>query len=106
MSYEIGNPNLIWLMLAIPVVLALIVYSGWAKRRAMASFGSASNPSSLIGESLAGLLLMLGMTLLVLACLDIRWGKTSREVPQKGLEVVFALDVSRSMLAQDAKPNR
>ena len=106
MSYEVGNPNLIWLMLAIPVVLALIVYSGWAKRRAMASFGSASNPSSLIGESLAGLLLMLGMTLLVLACMDIRWGKTSREVPQKGLEVVFALDVSRSMLAQDAKPNR
>ncbi|MDA8563584.1 VWA domain-containing protein, partial [Mariniblastus sp.] len=39
-------------------------------------------------------------------CMDIRWGKTTREVPQRGLEVVFALDVSRSMLAQDAKPNR
>lgn len=106
MNYEIGNPQLIWLMLSIPFVFALLIYSSWANRRALASFGSVSKRTNLIGESLSGLLLMLGTALLVLACMDIRWGKTNREVPQKGLEVVFALDVSRSMLARDAKPNR
>ena len=44
--------------------------------------------------------------LLAMALTDIRWGKTWREVPQKGIEVMFVLDVSRSMLAEDASPNR
>ena len=43
---------------------------------------------------------------MVLALMDIRWGKTWQEVPQKGIEVMFALDVSRSMLAEDVAPNR
>ena len=46
------------------------------------------------------------MTLMTIALMDIRWGKTWREVPQKGIEVMFVLDVSRSMLAEDASPNR
>jgi Ca-activated chloride channel family protein len=46
------------------------------------------------------------MSLLCLAMMDIRWGKTWREVPQKGIEVMFVLDVSRSMLAEDVTPNR
>jgi len=44
--------------------------------------------------------------LLCIALMDIRWGRVWREVPQKGIEVMFLLDVSRSMLAEDAMPNR
>ena len=47
-----------------------------------------------------------GTDLYTLALVDIRWGKTWRDVPQKGIDVVFALDVSRSMLADDVAPNR
>ncbi len=46
------------------------------------------------------------LALLAIALIDIRWGKIWREVPQKGIEVMFVLDVSRSMLAEDASPNR
>jgi Ca-activated chloride channel family protein len=46
------------------------------------------------------------LAFLAIALMDLRWGKTSYEVPQKGIEVMFALDVSRSMLAEDATPNR
>ena len=46
------------------------------------------------------------MALMVLALVDVRWGKVWRDVPQKGIEVMFVLDVSRSMLADDAAPNR
>ena len=52
------------------------------------------------------MLITASMSLLCLALLDIRWGKTWREVPQKGIEVMFVLDVSRSMLAEDTAPNR
>jgi Ca-activated chloride channel family protein len=46
------------------------------------------------------------MVLMVLSLVDIRWGKVWRDVPQTGIEVVFVLDVSLSMLADDAAPNR
>jgi Ca-activated chloride channel family protein len=49
---------------------------------------------------------MMAMALMVVALIDVRWGKDWREVPQKGIEVMFVLDVSRSMLADDAAPNR
>ena len=46
------------------------------------------------------------MSLLVIGLIDVRWGKTWREVPQKGIEVMFVLDISRTMLAEDVAPNR
>lgn len=51
-------------------------------------------------------LLLGALVLMVVALLDLRFGKVSRQVPQRGIEVVFVLDVSRSMLAQDIRPNR
>ena len=105
-NIEIGNPQLAWLLLFIPLLLTLSIYNGWARRRALSRFGSKASGLGVVGGIFSASLLAAGIGLLVLACMDIRWGKTTREVPQKGLEVVFALDVSRSMLAEDAKPNR
>ncbi|QEG24686.1 vWA domain-containing protein [Mariniblastus fucicola] len=106
MNYEIGNPEWAWLLIAVPVVGLLFMRSRWMDRRARKQFGASDGNAGLLSDFASLSLLTLGLALLVLACMDIRWGKTTREVPQRGLEVVFALDVSRSMLAQDAKPNR
>ena len=106
MNYEIGNPEMAWLLAAIPVVVLLYVRSAWLNRRSRRQFGCSERRGRGFADFVSLLLLTSGVALLALACMDIRWGKTTREVPQRGLEVVFALDVSRSMLAQDAKPNR
>ena len=50
---------------------------------------------------LAGSLLML-----VVAMLDPRMGVRYEQVAQRNIDVVFALDTSRSMLAEDLRPNR
>ena len=59
-----------------------------------------------VGRNLATVLATAALALMVVALVDVRWGKVWREVPQKGIEVMFVLDVSRSMLADDAAPNR
>jgi len=105
-NYEVGNPEMAWLLLAVPVVAMLYLYSRWANRRAREQFGAAVGKTRWLSGLFSASLLAVGVALLALACMDIRWGETTREVPQRGLEVVFALDVSRSMLAQDAKPDR
>jgi Ca-activated chloride channel family protein len=106
MNYEIGNPEMAWLLAAVPVVVLLCVRSAWLNRRCRRQFGGPERQARGLANFVSTTLLTSGVALLALACMDIRWGKTTREVPQRGLEVVFALDVSRSMLAQDAKPNR
>ena len=106
MNYEIGNPEMAWLLVAIPVVGLIYLRSRWMNRRARQQFGVPESRTGWLTDFVSASLLASGVALLALACMDIRWGKSTREVPQRGLEVVFALDVSRSMLAQDAKPNR
>jgi len=52
------------------------------------------------------ILLLGAMTLLVIGLLDPRMGVRYEQVAQRNIDVVFALDTSRSMLAEDLRPNR
>lgn len=62
--------------------------------------------SSLIRKLSSITATILALIAIVVALVDIRWGKQWQEVPQRGIEVIFLLDVSRSMLAEDTAPNR
>ena len=106
---QIGNPHFAWLMAFALVAFAVSIWAGIQRKRALKTFGATGlqqGNRSLFSRTVSSLSLALSIVLLSFALMDIRWGKTTYEVPQKGLEVVFALDVSRSMLAQDASPSR
>lgn len=47
-----------------------------------------------------------GLVLLIIALAGPRWGYRWQETKHRGLEIIFAIDTSRSMLATDIKPNR
>lgn len=49
---------------------------------------------------------LLALVLLFIAALAPQWGESKQLVQQSGRNIVIALDVSKSMLAQDLKPNR
>ena len=70
-------------------LLAKLLPQGWTRRTAVTTTIS-----------------LAAMVLLAFSLSDIRWGETWREVPQRGIEVIFVVDVSRSMLADDVAPNR
>lgn len=101
--------NLMWVVLVLAVIVALGV--SW-RRRALARFVGSTFASLLApGVSLMRLrikawLWVLAMAALLLALVDIRWGKHMVEVQQKGVDVMFVLDVSQSMLAEDVTPSR
>ena len=112
MDIQIGNTSSIWLIDFVAIGLVLTGYAIIARRRAALRFATAGLRNRILPagttsrHSISALMIAASMTLLCLAMMDIRWGKTWREVPQKGIEVMFVLDVSRSMLAEDAAPNR
>ena len=111
---QIGNRDAIgWLISAMLVAVAISV-GAYLRRSARRKFATRDRidaifPKNTYGSWMSltvGGLIVASIILLTLGLMDIRWGKTSREVPQKGIEVMFLLDVSRSMLAEDATPNR
>ena len=112
MDIQIGTPINIWLLAVIAVGLVITGYAIIARRRAAMKFATDRLRSQILPPDtrsrhwISATLIAASMSLLCLALMDIRWGKIWREVPQKGIEVMFVLDVSRSMLAEDVTPNR
>lgn len=95
------------------VALAFLVATGLrARRSALRAFASREMLREVVsgGSSVAaGLRAALGLGALAMVCLSLArpaWGERERQVTRTGRDVVFVVDVSRSMLAQDLAPNR
>jgi Ca-activated chloride channel family protein len=112
MDIQFGNLNslnLIWIAVfaIVAMVVALVLRQKSVKRFATPNLLSWLLPQDRLGRSVLRIVLVAASLLALIAGLvDIRWGRNWRDVPQKGIEIVFLLDVSRSMLAEDVSPNR
>ncbi|TWU39950.1 von Willebrand factor type A domain protein [Novipirellula aureliae] len=112
MDIQYGNPSAFYLLAIVAVGIGVTAWGTVARRRAAMQFATDRQRRRLLPTErsarrwTSAILVTTSLALLAIALSDIRWGKTWREVPQKGIEVMFVLDVSRSMLAEDASPNR
>ena len=96
---------LLWLLLPLLVAWWL---AGRARRRAAQRFratGAAADAARSLRPLLAGLTL-LGYAALVVAVARPGWESQTTTLERHGRDVVFVVDVSRSMLVQDLAPNR
>ncbi len=101
------RPALLWLAPLLAVAVALL--TAWARHRrvkaAAAWSASLGKEAAAIGRR-SPLLLGLSALLIGIAIAGPRWGLASRDAESRALNVVFVMDISRSMLAQDAAPDR
>lgn len=103
-----------WAGLCLIVLVAMILEHRFEKRRKLdlqTFYGS--NLFALMSTSLdIKLRLMkrylrwLALILGVIALMQPQWGFEWKEVKRKGIDIVIAFDVSKSMMAEDVKPNR
>ena len=104
------QPHLLWLLLALPVCVGVIALGAVLRRRASARFGSEA-AKMIVGRS-SGLratravLLVLGLGLAIVALARPQYGSRTKLLSKRGVDVVIALDFSKSMLAQDIRPSR
>ncbi|WDN87509.1 Ca-activated chloride channel-like protein [Desulfosarcina sp. BuS5] len=106
-----------YLLFIIPVIIFLIVFKNRKKKVALGLFADANLLPDLIWPGLAGnvkkgilffkgLFFVFAVIFLILACAGPRWGSHYQDVQRKGVDIIFLLDVSSSMQAQDVKPDR
>ena len=103
-----------WLIALVLLIPVWMMY-GWYRRRQRQGIEALGSPALLkrMGIQLNGrkqfrsvLLLSLALTSLVLALANPQVGRRYEKVKQRGVDVILALDVSASMLAEDEQPNR
>lgn len=105
-------PWVLWLLVSVPVLSALLVYGYRARKRSLTSFGLEPTLAPLlIGKTprvraVRGVLCVLGVGFAVLAWAGPQYGSHTRVMKKRGIDVVLALDFSKSMLARDVRPSR
>ena len=107
-----GAPQYLYALAALPV---LMLFLRWAWGRRTAALMRIGDPVIVgrlgleTGRLVRGVRLALwfvGVALLVVGLARPQWGSDIEIVEQGGVQVMVALDISRSMLAQDLKPTR
>ncbi|PLX10341.1 MAG: hypothetical protein C0597_16905 [Marinilabiliales bacterium] len=110
--FRFGNPEYLYLLLLLPVLVLLFVLGQYQKKKALIKFGDLSVIEQLmpfVSKSkpiLKFIFLSMAVLSIIFALADPQFGSKLEKVKRKGAEIIIALDVSNSMLAEDIKPNR
>ena len=107
-----ANPEYLYLLILLPVVALLFFYSIYRRNKDLKSYGDPQLLKALI-PSYASLrnhltfwLSLTAIMLLLFVLARPQFGAKKETVTTRGVEVVVALDISNSMLADDITPNR
>ena len=102
----------LWTFWAVPLVIALSLYAAWRRRILQIRFGDIAlvrRLSKSVSERkrrYKASIVVMAVALLALSLAGPQIGTRLREVKREGIDLVIALDVSASMLAEDMAPNR
>ena len=110
--YQIEEPKYFYLFIAVAILLLFYLLTGYWKRKKQKEFADSalleqlSPQKSVFKPVLKMIFVLLGLSFLILAMVNPKMGTQLKTVKRQGVDIVFALDVSKSMLAEDIAPNR
>jgi Ca-activated chloride channel family protein len=110
--FRFANPEYLYLLLLLPVMTAMFVFDQVRRRNSLKKLGESAMIGRLIPEIsrirpvIKFIFLLIGISAIIIILARPQFGSRLEEVKKQGVEVIIALDVSNSMLAEDIQPNR
>ena len=107
-----ADPQALWLLGLLPVAVAALWWNAARRQRATEIFGRSATIESLIvgrarwWRTARAALMLTGVALAIMAFAGPQYGSRTRVLRKRGIDVVIALDFSKSMLAKDVHPSR
>lgn len=107
-----GNPGALKVLWLTPLLIALLWYAAQARRRALEAMASPLALSRIVAARVARrrrtrqVLTTAALVLVVVAAARPQVGAKMERVQRRGIDVIFAVDTSQSMLARDVQPDR
>ncbi len=102
----------LYLLFGLIPLAVLSIYAGLWRRKALLRFGDSALTGPLMPARAKGrkalrfVLQLLALAAIVLALANLRMGSKKEMVKREGADIMLAVDLSRSMLAEDIRPNR
>ena len=109
---EIKKKKYLYLLFILPLIVLVFLANLYWKRKKQREFGDLEMVKKLSPESsvfkpvLKLVVLLLAFLGLIIALVNPKIGTKMETVKREGIDIVFAMDVSKSMLAEDVAPNR
>jgi Ca-activated chloride channel family protein len=110
--YQLEEKIWFWLLLILPVMVVVFLWTLLWKKRVQKKFGNTTaikrlSPNQSVFKSVLKLgVLGLAIGCFVIALVNPKIGTKLETIKREGVDIVFAIDVSKSMLAEDVAPNR
>ena len=110
--FRFAHPDLLYLLLVIPLLVLFYIVTMRHKKKAIIEFGNPDLLAMLMPlrstrrVTLKFVLILIALFFVILGVAGPQFGSKLQQVKKEGVELIIALDVSNSMLAQDIKPSR
>ncbi|PCH69304.1 MAG: hypothetical protein COC06_07830 [Bacteroidales bacterium] len=111
-QFRFDHPDFLYLFLILPILGILYWISYSRKQKALAEFGEMNIISQLMPYASFTRpfykfgILLLALSFIIIGIAGPQFGSKLQTIKRKGVEIIIALDVSNSMMAQDIQPNR
>ncbi len=110
--FRFANPEYLYILAAIPLLVILFWWSIRLRRKRMERFGNLDIVLTLMPDFSLGsvklkfALYLTAIALIIVAAARPQMGSKLREEKSRGVEMMLVVDVSNSMMAEDFAPNR
>ncbi|MBQ8270187.1 MAG: VWA domain-containing protein [Bacteroidaceae bacterium] len=109
---KFATPEYLYLLIFVPIILAVYIYSNYRRRRNLKLYGDVELLRNLMPDvsnyrpRIKFWLSLAALAFIAIALARPQFGSKKETITRQGIEVVIALDISNSMLAEDIAPNR
>lgn len=110
--YRFEHTQFLWFLAIVPLIIIIAIIHRLWRKKALSNLGDKLLVQQLIPnyapkmKSIKVFLLVIAFVFLILGLANLQFGSKLEEVKSKGIDIMIALDISNSMLAEDISPNR
>ena len=110
--FRFANPDFLYLLFLLPVLVAIFLYSNYRRRQHIRKYGDPVLLKELMPTiskyrpDVKFWLIFAALTLTIFMLARPQFGSKMETVKRSGVEAVIALDISNSMMAEDVAPSR
>ena len=110
--YELDESKYLYLLGILPLLVLIYLINLWWQRKKQREFGNPElvkklAPTRSVFKPVVKLIvLLLALSCIIIALVNPKIGTKTETVKREGIDIVFAIDVSKSMLAEDVAPDR
>jgi Ca-activated chloride channel family protein len=110
--FRFANIEYLYLLILIPILAIVLMLVFRGRKKDLKRFGDTDVIGPLMPDIstsrpiMKSVLVLMALATLVFGIARPQFGSKLREIKREGVEIIIALDVSNSMMAEDIKPNR